>query len=493
MDAGFFRYLAAELASRLAGRRIETVFGPADDTWTFRLDRKQYLIYRPARSAGLLFLTALKPVNPPQAPARVMYYRKRLAGRRILGLSAHWPTLRLGLRLTPRPASEAGPAAPDWLLMDLRGDPRDNPSLAETPPPDFAEPPAPHPDWPELPRILDDPEVWREFPHISPPLRRHLARLAPPEARALLDRLRRCAPGPFFLADAEAAIPLPWAEPGPGQAYESAAEAARAQGERRLFALLEAQAARPETDRLARARKKVLRTLARLDTDEAAQRARLAAQTQAEALQANLWRFSPPPAEPLPELLDLEHPTQGPVPVPLDPRRSPAENMQQLFVQAGKARRGLGHIARRREELTAELARLDAGTLPAPARPTSPRAAAPKPQALPGRFRGLAVQLFTSSDGLLLARGKNKQANHDLVTKAASPFDLWLHVADGPSSHVLVKRDSPDQPVPETTLREAAGLCALKSHRSDDARADVMVPWPNTSNPSKAAPQAASP
>ena len=112
MEAGFFRYLAAELASRLAGRRIETVFGPADDTWTLRLDRKEYLIYRPAKSAGLCFVTALKPVNPAQAPARVMYYRKRLAGRRILALLAHWPSLRLGLHLSPRPASEEGPAAP---------------------------------------------------------------------------------------------------------------------------------------------------------------------------------------------------------------------------------------------------------------------------------------------------------------------------------------------------------------------------------------------
>lgn len=491
MESSFFRYLAAELIPRLKGRSIDTVFGPADGVWTFRLDQKEYVIFRPAKSAGLLFPTALKLTNPLSPPARVMYYRKRLAKRRILGLAAHWPTLRLGLRLSPRLASPEGPAAPDWLILDLRGDL----TLAEIPPPEFAKPPAPDVVWPELARILDDPEIWREFPHISPSLRRRLATLRPPEAQTILKRLLHFAPGPFFLADRENAIPLPWAEPGPGRAFDSAIEAAQTQGERVLFPLLEARAARPEADRLARARKKLLRTLARLDTDEAVQHARLQAQIQGEALQANLWRFSGRAAQSLPGLLELEHPTRGPVPVPLDPQRSPAENMAYLFTQAGKAKRGLEHIARRHRELTVELAAMENGTLPASA-PCSPdardthgkRSATSAQQILPKRFQGLAVHLFLSSDGLLILRGKNKQANHDLVAKAASPFDLWLHIIGGPSSHVLIKRNAPAQSVPESTLREAAVLCALKSCRSREARADVMVALAKHVKPVKGGP-----
>ncbi|MDO9633045.1 MAG: hypothetical protein Q7I92_14190, partial [Humidesulfovibrio sp.] len=34
--------------------------------------------------------------------------------------------------------------------------------------------------------------------------------------------------------------------------------------------------------------------------------------------------------------------------------------------------------------------------------------------------------------------------------------------------------DFPDQEVPEASLLEAAGLCALKSYRKDDAKAEVL-------------------
>jgi predicted ribosome quality control (RQC) complex YloA/Tae2 family protein len=61
-----------------------------------------------------------------------------------------------------------------------------------------------------------------------------------------------------------------------------------------------------------------------------------------------------------------------------------------------------------------------------------------------------------------------------MLSKAASPFDYWFHVEDGPSSHVILKRDHPGQNVPETSLTQAAILCGLKSYRKDDGKADVM-------------------
>ena len=96
------------------------------------------------------------------------------------------------------------------------------------------------------------------------------------------------------------------------------------------------------------------------------------------------------------------------------------------------------------------------------------------PPSLPKRYKGLAIALFRSSDGFTIIRGKNKKANHDILSKAASPFDYWLHVADGPSSHVILKRDHPGREVPEATLTEAAILCGLKSYRSEDDKADIM-------------------
>ena len=148
--------------------------------------------------------------------------------------------------------------------------------------------------------------------------------------------------------------------------------------------------------------------------------------------------------------------------------------MEKYFRLAAKAQRGFPHIERRRFELRRELEDLEAGRtdFSTPEAKRAPAADGPPP--LPKRYKGLAVSLFRSSDGFAIIRGKNKQANHDILSKAASPFDYWFHVADGPSSHIILKRDHPGQDVPETTLNEAAILCGLKSFRKDDGKADVM-------------------
>lgn len=159
--------------------------------------------------------------------------------------------------------------------------------------------------------------------------------------------------------------------------------------------------------------------------------------------------------------------------VELNPHLSVTENMEKYFRLAAKAQRGFPHIERRRKELQRELDNIENGQVAVPD-PKPQRASEPGSPSLPKRYKGLAVSLFRSSDGFTIIRGKNKQANHDILSKAASPFDYWFHVADGPSSHIILKRDHPGQDVPETTLTEAAVLCGLKSYRRDDGKADVM-------------------
>jgi len=127
-------------------------------------------------------------------------------------------------------------------------------------------------------------------------------------------------------------------------------------------------------------------------------------------------------------------------------------------------------VARRRAALLAGV-----GPEVLPARTEGNRAAPLPVPTLPKRYQGLAVALFRTSDGFLVLRGKSSQANHAILSRAASPHDYWLHVAGGPSAHVILRRDYPDQPVPEQSLIEAATLCALKSYRKDDAKAEVLL------------------
>ncbi len=392
-----------------------------------------------------------------------MWLRKRLNGRRIGQARVDWPRLRLAFELSPRDLPEAG----RWLVFDLR----DDLTLTD----DFPLPP--EPTWPELPRLLDDAEVWREFPQATPPLRAHLAALArqdPVGAAELLNRLKTGRADGFHLpADGEnAASPLCWPPldaTASAQRFDSALEAARIHGERALFGQLNRLEAREENDRAAAAKRRLKRQLALLDRDDARHNelARLA--KPAEALQIALSTMKRTPQA---ESIELEHPTYGRLTVPLDPRLSPSENMARLFKLAAKGRRGLEHVARRRADL---LAGVGPEVLPARAAEAVPGSPSLPPPTLPKRYQGLAVALFRTSDGFLALRGKSSQANHAMLSRAASPHDYWLHVAGGPSAHVILRRDYPDQPVPERSLVEAATLCALKSYRKDDAKAEVLV------------------
>lgn len=464
MEANFFRFLGIGLSRVLTGRRIDKVFGPAPGVWVLDIQNPGHplhLIFRPARPAGHLFLSRTRPVNPQTAPAMAMWFRKRLRNRKILDVMVDWPSLRLALRLTPR----SDPDGKTFLLFDCRN----GMSLEDELPAGFGD----APDWPALEDVLGDPEVWRDYPHISPPLRQALAALPEDEAHELYFGVATGSSETFHLARQGEGwgAPLAWPAPGDAETFDSAVEAATAYGERTLFPLLEMEEDKGQAVQLKRLRKKVGRNLARLDEEEARLAALLAEQVRAEALQAELYRFKD--AEGL-ESVDVVHPERGPMTVPLNPHLSPTENMARYFKLAAKAQRGFPHVARRRAELLEQLARIEDGSLVPQPTPNAPDAGPEGPAALPKRFRGLAVSLFRTVDGFTVIRGKNKKANHDILSKAASPFDYWFHVEDGPSSHVILKRDHPGQEVPEESLAQAAVLCGLKSYRKDDGKADVM-------------------
>ncbi|MEF2229673.1 MAG: NFACT RNA binding domain-containing protein [Pseudodesulfovibrio sp.] len=461
MEANFFRFLAAELGTLLTGRRIDKTFLPGPSVWTLTIQNTGaplFLIFRPAKSAGHLFLTATKPVNPQQVPAMAMWFRKRLANRKILGWRMDWPSLRLALELSPRDTPPCG----RFLILDCRN----AMTLAEELDDAFLR----QPEWPALEDVADDPDIWREYPQISPRLRREMTRLSPDKALEVYLSVAGGTAATFHIeTTAEGAQPpVPWPVPD-GESFASALDAANAYGERTLFPLLETAEERPEQTQLKRARKKVQRNLTRLDQEKARLAQLAGEQVRGEALQAVLYRFRDVAGL---ESLEAEHPGLGPVTVPLNPHLSVAENMEHYFRMAAKAKRGFPHLERRRRVLLEELEAIEAGRASdkALAETAGMVPAAP----LPSRYRGMAVSLFRTSDGFTVIRGKNKQANHAMLSKAASPFDYWFHLAEGASSHVILRRDHPGREVPESSLIEAATLCALKSYRSADDRADVM-------------------
>jgi len=82
------------------------------------------------------------------------------------------------------------------------------------------------------------------------------------------------------------------------------------------------------------------------------------------------------------------------------------------------------------------------------------------------------VRRFVSSDGFEIWVGKKATDNDHLTFRMARSLETWLHTADYPGSHVVV-RDSGKTKVPERTLVEAAQLAAFYSNAREHGKVSV--------------------
>ena len=69
---------------------------------------------------------------------------------------------------------------------------------------------------------------------------------------------------------------------------------------------------------------------------------------------------------------------------------------------------------------------------------------------------------FVSSDGFEILVGKKAADNDFLTFRVARSLDTWMHAADFPGSHVVVRNPNRKE-VPQLTLHEAARLAAFYS------------------------------
>ena len=534
MDAHLFRRVCRALVPLLAGCRIEKIHAPAPDIHSltiFAAGRKQVLVLRHGRRAPLLYLAAHKPPNPARPDAQVMLLRKHLAGRRVEWAGCDWPRRRLALRMAAGTGGAAGQGT--LVLLDLR----EGMHLVDVLPPDFgAEPAWPHlpPPSGASANLEDAREALRTLcaggstganPVLTPALRRTLATLVGPgqddargaelpaapedgvlDACALLVDLDS-GEGDVFLyrqpaadggtgpgaPDELSAWPLPTSLRGnrAEEVHESALDAAAILGEAAAFTGL-ADAARTEAAAPFRAEaKRLRRLLAKLDDEERRLRGLLDQRADAVALQGVLYRFAPDarlPEVAVPEMPGDDAPGQFASPprtIPLDPLRTVRENMAAMFHRSDRGARGLAMLERRRVEVTRALAVAEQSAAMPPGEGLPPHQArfvpAPPAKGGPGSRRqppaagtGSDVQRFRSTDGFLLLRGRCAAGNAELL-RIASPFDWWLHAEDGPSAHLIIRRDHPAHEVPERTLAEAAALVAVKSWQRAAARARIMV------------------
>ena len=98
------------------------------------------------------------------------------------------------------------------------------------------------------------------------------------------------------------------------------------------------------------------------------------------------------------------------------------------------------------------------------------------------------VQVFRSSDGFMILRGRDTKGN-GLALKMASPYDIWVHIAEGASAHVIIKRDHAKQKIPAQTMQEAGTLALLKSWVKGQEKGYVQYSYAKFIRPMKNAAQ----
>jgi len=195
--------------------------------------------------------------------------------------------------------------------------------------------------------------------------------------------------------------------------------------------------------------------------------------------------------------------------IPLDPARSPADNLERLFARYHKAQKGARVLEAQLDELrqrraaVAALAREAEALGPEPELPAlrvfaerrdvraalgrqvskAARKAATRPAAagapkasgpfakLPARLR---PKVYPTEGGLEIWVGRSDEANDYLTTRLARGNDLFFHVEGVGGSHVILRTGGQKDP-PSGALLDACELAVHFSKARNAGRADVHV------------------
>lgn len=232
---------------------------------------------------------------------------------------------------------------------------------------------------------------------------------------------------------------------------------------------------------------KTERLLEALDRDEAATEGADRSRELAESLLAQV--SSARRVEGGLAIVDYYHPQQAEVVVEADRNETPQEIAERLFAFHRKAKRTREEVStrrreteRRRDALAALVERAGGATSPSAVAAVDDeldamlgvRKTATEPRG--GRSAKNApisgVRRFLSSDDYEIFVGRSSAANDALTFKVAKSTDLWLHAADYPGSHVVVRNPTRGD-VPHRTILEAAQLAAFYSEAREDRLVEV--------------------
>ena len=447
--------LAEELSARLTDGRIEKIQQPEKDLLllTIRAEgENRKLLIRAAGPNARIHLTEQSFENPKEAPMFCMLLRKYLTGASIRSIEQPNGDRLIAFRLESR--NELGDSAELGLITELMGRAANVVLVGADG------------------RILD---CLRRIP------------LSEHGTRALLPGLRYELPP----------IPEGFDQKNPaGDEKEARALKTPNTECRSISELLDSRYGAMERQELQRRRAQELVKSVRRTRDR--QQRKLAAQAeelrrterledirrQAELLQANLYRVRRGD-----RVLECENYYEEDLPlvtIPLDPTRTPQENLNTRFREYRKLKGAKEHLTqlitdgeKQLEYLNSVLDELSrAGStreldeirseLETTGWLKAQRSRNPKKRSA---AKTMAPMRFESPDGMEILVGRNNLQNDELTTRQARRTDYWFHVQQLHGSHVILCCEGLE-PSSES-IRAAAELAAYYSQARDSGRTAV--------------------
>jgi predicted ribosome quality control (RQC) complex YloA/Tae2 family protein len=169
--------------------------------------------------------------------------------------------------------------------------------------------------------------------------------------------------------------------------------------------------------------------------------------------------------------------------IPVDAGQSPMKAAEQYYRRAARAKKAAGEIAKRMDitqgairDAEAKMRRIDDAER---AMDVELLRAFAEPPRQVVRSKPLKIKTdekryrrFVSSDGYEIFVGRSAADNDYLTFRVSNSLDIWLHAADHPGSHVIVRLPKGEQ-IPPQTLKEAAQLAGFYSSGRQQPKLEV--------------------
>lgn len=522
LDSFFITAQTRALDARISGARIDKIFmpRPAEIVLSIRGEAgNERLMISAGGSNSGVFLTSLRPENPPAPPMLCMLLRKHMQGGRILSVSQ--PEGERMMVITFSSTDELGRVSEKRLVCELMGK-RTNillldengiilgcvkkvdyemspdrallPGLAYRMPPRSGRPSVYELDEERLAAMLDGASdsdaILERLDGMSPLTARELLYrgMSPAQMASELKGLANGEGRPWLVRrggrDADISpIEITQYDDGESVIYDSFSTLLDDFYRARRSADLKKNISASLKKTLDNNRGRLERKLGKQRQELLSAQGREELKKQADLITANIYAIKSGDRR----AIVTDYFTEGmpQIEIPLDPDISPQQNAQLLYKRYARLKNAEQALTAQIEAGEAELKYIDSLlyslsqaqtekdirelTAEAAASGYVKKAQAKKQkQEKPGAF---APKRYVTSGGFTLLRGRNNRENDQLTMRTAKGGDIWFHARNIPGSHVVMQLEGGEPS--ERDLEEAAALAALYSGAGSSPKVPV--------------------